>query len=198
MHRMLALLLFLLAAGSAGAEDGLIQCSPRVPPDQAWQPGSGFMTLESVADHLRAAAPSLKIDGVRQTALAVPTIELVVVRPDGVRSPAEWRAAWFEAVLHPAGQPLDAARLIRGQVLPPNPGDARTQLVAEFAALDSGWWVSRWDVFLFACVDPGYEASSPARSPRRARRRGNTAMRAPSRRGRAAPCRSPPSRCGRR
>ncbi len=169
MHRMLALLVFLLGAGNAGAEQGLIQCSPRVPPDRAWQPGSGFMTFESVAEHLRSAAPSLKINSVRQTALAVPTIELTVVRPDGVRSPAEWRATWFEAVLHPAGERLHPARLIRGRVLPPDPGDVQTQLLAEFTALDSGWWVSRWDVFILACVDPGYEATSPRENGREVR-----------------------------
>ncbi|HEV7267398.1 MAG TPA: hypothetical protein VGN83_21205 [Falsiroseomonas sp.] len=150
----------LLATPSAAAQESVIQCGPAIGPAEEVRPGQGFMTLSNIVDHLSAAAPGLKIDRVRQTALAVPTIELVVVRPDTFRSPLEWRAAWYEAVIHPSGNRLDPNRLIRGRVQPPVAGDDLTPLIAEFPSLRSGWWPSRWDVFVFACVDPGYDPVS--------------------------------------
>lgn len=169
MRRIALVVLLILAAGSAAAQDSLIQCSPRKSPLEGGQAGSGFMTLPAVAEHLRGAAPALKVDSVRQTALAVPTIELAVLRPETIGSAVEWRAAWFEVVLHPSGTPMDPTRLVRGRVVPPAAGDNRTPLVAEFPSLDGGWWPSRWDMFIFACVDPGYDPASPRENGREVR-----------------------------
>jgi hypothetical protein len=156
MRHIAAFLVLLLSSVGAAAQEGLIQCGPPVPAGETPRLGRGFMTLTDVANHLRAAAPALKIERVQQTALALPTIELVVLRPDSVGDATEWRSTWFEAVVHPSATPLDPNLLIRGRVQPPLPEDTRTPLVAEFPSLPGGWWPSRWDVFVFACVDPGF------------------------------------------
>ncbi|WP_372618651.1 hypothetical protein [Falsiroseomonas sp.] len=157
MRRVVLFLFALLITTGAAAQESVIQCGPAIGPTEEVRPGQGFMTLSDIVGHLSAAAPGLKIERVRQTALAVPTVELAVLRPDTFRSPAEWRAAWFEAVVHPSGARLDANRLIRGRVHPPVAEDQLTPLVAEFPSLPGGWWPSRWDVYVFACIDPGYD-----------------------------------------
>jgi len=167
MRRVAILLVLLLAAGGAAAQEVLVQCSPRRADTGA--PGSGFMTLPRLAEHLRSAAPALKVDEIRQTAMAVPTLSLTAHRPDGIADPKEWRSAWFEAVLHPAGLALDPALMVLGRVLPPAPGDGRTPVVAEFPALQAGWWPARYDVFVLACVDAGHDPSSQRENTREIR-----------------------------
>lgn len=157
MRRLALFLVLLLASLGAAAQETLIQCSPA---RDGAGPGPGFMTLPGVAEHLQAAAPALKLDGLRQTALALPTIELAVLRPQDFATAAEWRGVWFEVLIHPAGIPLDPARLLRGRVPPPLPEEARTPLLAEFPALDGGWWPSRWDVIVFACADRGTDPAA--------------------------------------
>lgn len=167
MRRILAFLIALLASIGAAAQEPAIRCSPS--DDSRPGEGPGFMPFVNVVDHLRAAAPALKVESVRQTALAVSTIELTALRPDGFGTTGEWRAAWFEVVIHPSGQPLEPGRLVRGHVLPPAAGETRTPLVAEFPALDSEWWPQRWDVYVFACVDRGFDPATHLQNTRMVR-----------------------------
>lgn len=157
MRRFLILVLLLLASGNAVAQDTSVMCSPRRLQVEGAQRGSGFMTLPTVVEVLRASAPALKIRNVRQTALAVPTIELTVFRPEVIADVVTWRATWFEVVLHPANAPLDPGRMIRGTVLPPAPSDGETSVIAEFPSLGGGWWSARWDAFVLACVDSDFD-----------------------------------------
>ncbi len=135
----------------------LIQCSPVPPPEEPRRVGSGFMSIEAAARHLNISAPTLRLDDVKQTARAIPTVIFNVrAPPDAAMPTAEWRLAWFEAVVFPArvdGSRVDAAQLIRGTVRPPSPSDSVTTVVAEFPNLDTGWWPSRWNVALLVCVD---------------------------------------------
>lgn len=167
--RLVLIAVLLLLGHRAMAEDILIECSPARPAGITEQTGSRFMLRSSVARHLSESAPALKLESVRQTAMAVPTIEVLAFRPEGIASAAEWRATWFEAVLHPAGRPIVAEALLRGTVRPPAPGDDRTALVAEFPDLDGGWLPSRWDVYVLACVDKGHDAATGRENSREVR-----------------------------
>lgn len=167
--RLVLIAVLLLFGRPAIAEDIVLECSPARPTGSVEQPGSRFMVRSSVARHLTESAPALKLESVRQTAMAVPTIEVMAFRPEGIATGIEWRAAWFEAVLHPAGQPISAERLLRGTVRPPAPTDDRTTLVAEFPALDGGWLPSHWDVYVFACVDKGHDPTSGRENSREIR-----------------------------
>ncbi|WP_431284055.1 hypothetical protein ACQW02_04415 [Humitalea sp. 24SJ18S-53] len=139
--------------------DRLIQCSPVPSPDEPRRTGSGFMSMEAAARHIDSSAATLRLEDVKQTARAIPTVIFNVrAPPETVMPTAEWRLAWFEAVAYPAwleGSRLDAANLIRGTVRPPSPNDVVTTVIAEFPNLDTGWWPSRWNVALLVCVDPG-------------------------------------------
>jgi hypothetical protein len=130
MGRLLFLLVLLVLGSVApalaqpvAATQGRILCSPRVPPDEEWRVGSGFMVMRSVADHLNGSAPALRLQDVQQTAKAIPTLEFTLSRPDTIPA-AEWRAAWLEAVAYPADRTpgtIAEADLVRGSVLPPSP-----------------------------------------------------------------------------
>jgi hypothetical protein len=170
MGRLLVLLVLLVLPGFAPAlaqtapqPQGRILCSPRVPPDEEWRVGSGFMVMRSVADHLNGSAPALRLENVQQTAKAIPTLEFIISRPDNIPA-AEWRAAWLEAVAYPADRTpgsIAEADLVRGTVLPPTPEDDRTAVTALFPALERGGWLpTRWQVVVFACVDPNYDPAS--------------------------------------
>jgi hypothetical protein len=134
-----------------------------VPPDEEWRVGSGFMVMRSVAEHLNGSAPALRLESVHQTAKAVPTLEFTLVRPDNI-PPAEWRAAWLEAVAYPADRTpgtIEERDLVRGTVLPPTPEDDRTLVTALFPSLERGGWLpTSWQVVVFACVDPNYDPAS--------------------------------------
>jgi hypothetical protein len=151
------LLLFLLVAGEAAAQGRLIQCSPRAPDDEVWRQGTGEMDLGEVARQLNAAAPSFNLAPVRQSALAVPTIATTVLRPDSFPSDAAWRAVFYEVLLVPRGTMPSAGTLRLGRTAPPAPGERETPLVVELPWLDAGWWPTRWDLFVLACSDPGFE-----------------------------------------
>jgi hypothetical protein len=170
MHRPVVLLALLVlswwspaVAQPATAGQGRILCSPRVPPDEEWRVGSGFMVLRSVAEHLNSSAPALRLEAVQQTAKAVPTLEFTLLRPDGI-SPAEWRAAWLEAVAYPADRApgsIGEADLVRGTVLPPTPEEDRSTVTAMFPTIERGGWLpTSWHVAVFVCVDPNYDPSS--------------------------------------
>jgi len=170
MARLLFLLALLVLPGLAPAwaqpvavTQGRILCSPRVPPDEEWRVGSGFMVMHSVAEHLNGSAPALRLENVQQTAKAIPTLEFTVSRPEGITA-SEWRAAWLEAVAYPADRSpgsIAASDLVRGSVLPPSPEDDRTAVTALFPALERGGWLpTRWQVVVFVCVDPSYDPAS--------------------------------------
>jgi len=157
MRRLLILVLLLLAPGHAGAQESPIMCSPRRQATEGAQRGSGFMTLPSMVEHIRISAPSLKVNNVRQTALAIPTIELAVFRPEVIAELPAWRATWFEVVLHPTDTALNPRLMVRGNVLPPAAGDTQTSVIAEFPNLGGGWRSARWDAFILACVDSDFD-----------------------------------------
>jgi hypothetical protein len=170
MGRLLFLLVLLVLGSVApalaqpvAATQGRILCSPRVPPDEEWRVGSGFMVMRSVADHLNGSAPALRLQDVQQTAKAIPTLEFTLSRPDTIPA-AEWRAAWLEAVAYPADRSpgsIAESDLVRGSVLPPSPEDDRTTVTALFPAIERGGWLpTRWQVVVLVCVDPGYDPAS--------------------------------------
>lgn len=166
MIAILLLSIFWVAPGHAQSQSRAIQCSPPVPRDEAWRVGSGFMVMEDVAGHLNSSAPALPLRPVRQTAKAVPTLEITVARPEWL-TPVEWRDAFFEAVIYPDGiSPVDltADQLQRGTVLPPSPDDEQTTVSALFPAIDHGWWPSSWQVVLFLCLDPAQAGDSELRA----------------------------------
>ncbi len=169
--RRLAILLVLLvllpgiapALAQSALPPGRVLCSPRVPPDEDWRTGSGFMVMSTLAEHLNGSAPSLRLETVQQTAKAIPTLEFAIVRPETIPA-EEWRAAWLEAVAYPAERTPGSIRegdLVRGTVLPPTPEEGRTPVTAVFPALERGSWLpSNWQVVVLVCVDPGYDPAS--------------------------------------
>ncbi|WP_137177104.1 hypothetical protein [Roseomonas sp. AR75] len=170
MRRLVFLLVLLLLPGLAPAlaqpaavAQGRILCSPRVPPDEDWRVGSGFMVMRSVAEHLNGSAPALRLENVQQTAKAVPTLEFTLVRPETIPA-SEWRSAWLEAVAYPADRTpgsIEEHDLIRGSVLPPTPEDDRTHITALFPTIERGGWLpTNWQVVVFVCVDPNYDPAS--------------------------------------
>ncbi len=112
---MRTFLLLLLAASPALAD--AIQCTAQ-PTQNAQPPAFAGMTAGDVIDFVRAAAPVVKVERVRQSALAVPTITLEVIRYEELGSAEHWRATCFEVLLHPSGEALDPTRLVRGTVPP--------------------------------------------------------------------------------
>lgn len=175
--RALALLLLFAAmpalAQPAGVpSQSLIQCSPRVPPDADRVPGSGWMPMAGVAEHLNSSAPALSLEAVRQASKAVPTVTFRVTRPVTIKSADEWHAAFFEAVLYDAARRPGEIRerdLIRGRVLPPSPADEVTEVTALFPTIESGWWPRTFELVLFVCVDPGYTAGARVENGREMR-----------------------------
>ncbi|WP_439595306.1 hypothetical protein [Falsiroseomonas sp.] len=165
---IIAVLLLALAAlpAAAQAPSRAIQCSAPVPGDQPWRVGSGFMVMEDLARHLNTSAPALPLGPVRQTSKAVPTLEITVARPDWL-TPAEWRNAFFEAVVYADGISPVALRegdLQRGTVLPPTPRDAETTLSVLFPTIAHGWLPSSWHVVLLLCLDPIQEGANQLRA----------------------------------
>ena len=163
---MLLLAMIWAAPGQAQSLSRAIQCSPPVPRDEPWRVGSGFMMMEDVARHLNSSAPALPLRPVRQTAKAVPTLEITVARPPWL-APADWRNAFFEAVIYPDGiSPVELREhhLQRGTVLPPSPNDEETTVSALFPTIERGWWPSSWQVVLFLCLDPVQVDASPLRA----------------------------------
>jgi hypothetical protein len=177
MRRILAMLVLLLACGGTAAQAGIavaggrvIECSaPGAPPGL----GTGFMTMETLADLLRSPPPELRLRHAYAEPRAVPTLRLDVFRPEGF---AGWQAAWFEAVAHPAGLPPEAARLIRARVLPPRPEETVTQVTAEFPDLAGGFWPGSWDVHLLVCSDPDWFPDSPRANTRELRAHARTTL----------------------
>ena len=172
LRGFIAMLLLALMAQTAMAQAGsqapsrAIQCSAPVPREEPWRVGSGFMVMEDVARHLNISAPALPLRPVRQTSKAVPTLEISVARPDWL-TPAEWRNAFFEAVVYPDGiSPVDLREhhLQRGTVLPPSPSDDETTVSALFPTIDNGWLPSSWQVVLFLCLDPSPSEANPLRA----------------------------------
>jgi hypothetical protein len=170
---MLMLLFTVLLASTAGIqsawaqprESRIVQCSLPASRDAPGPARIDFMVLADVAQYLTVSAPALPLKAVRQTSKAVPTLELTLRRPDWL-TPAEWRNAWFEAVVYPANRSpvaLREADLTRGTVLPPTPGDDDTTISALFPALDAGWVPGQWEVVLLLCVNPA-EAVNPLRA----------------------------------
>jgi len=177
MRRPLLLLLLLVTALPAAAQQpppsqALIQCSPRVPPDAPRQPGSGWMPMSAVAEHINTSAGAMRLDELRQTSKAVPTVTFRVARPPVIKTPTEWRAAFFEAVLYPAARSpgeIREADLLRGRVLPPNPTDEVTEVTVLFPTVERGWLPQRWEMVLFVCVDPNHDPNSRVENGRELR-----------------------------
>lgn len=166
--RAIAFLLLLLGAPafaqapSAQREPpGQIDCSPRVPPGETAVRPPGFMPMEAVAAHLNASAPSLPLRDLRYASKAVRTVTFRISRPDIIKTPGEWRAAYMEAVLYPVRSTpgdISGRELIRGRVLPPSPENDTTEVTVLFPGIEGAWLPQRWEMALFVCVDPGYTA----------------------------------------
>ena len=155
---ILALALCPIAArAQPSVADVFIRCGPAPPAE----PPRPWMFADEVAAYLNNNAPTLAIKGVQQTAKAVPTVEFTVSRPEAI-SAADWRAAWFEAVIHPSALPrtgIDARNLRLGRPLPPSPTDTTTTVSVEIPDSDIGWLPSRWEVAIMVCVDPNTGAN---------------------------------------
>jgi hypothetical protein len=144
-----------------------VECSP---PGSRPGESSGFMTLESLADHLNASAPGLQLTGpVRQRATAEPVLEFTVRRPPAITREVWEFGTWFEAVAYPADTLVGqiAGRQVRkGLVLPPTPDAEETQVVARFPGLEQGWWPARWEMVLLVCTNPEQPPGAQRAEPR--------------------------------
>ena len=157
-----ALLLATLAPPAVAQRAGSIApvaCNPKDTPAGV---RDGTLRSDELLDLLNHGAPSLRLDGrVRQRPTAETTLEITVVRPDGLHADA-WRFGWFEALAYPVartGAPVALADLRRGKVDPPLSSDGRTTVTVHFPALEQGWWPSSWDVVLIVCPAPTSDAA---------------------------------------